>query len=739
MFEITVFENGYLNIRNGRVVTFGDFKSLAETLCQLDQSSAEKDGRYWVRGRLSPPERYNHNMVDSRLLVVDADKAEDGKPCSPPAQAHTALIAAGLQHAIYTSHSHTSAKPKYRVVLPVAENMGPHQLKTQTKAIVGLLQAMGVNIAHVREMDAWAQPWFFPRTRNPDSYESYLWTQGAEWELAEGPPTMPETPTADGTTRTLDEHVNNLVTGKEYHSAIIALSMGMCRDGVTRAMNIAIIRALVNQSPESDRRNARAADIDRIVDGGIRRAQEEAMGLAAFALPNVSRDIEAIPLPPGLLGRLVHESWEMMHYRNSAVALVANLGLLCGIMGRRYNIHGTGLNQYFLVAMPTGSGKDFLSKHVSRTLLQISSSSDMYSFMARKRYTGPKALYQQMQDARCCVSVMSELGLMLSSTAGDTAGLRRYLLDLYGKSGQGDVYIGEGYSDSNNNIGTLHSPALTLVGESTPENLSKALINTNAITDGFLPRNLIFRLADEQPYMTANPRKALSAECLTRIAVIAKDCAQIQTIDMPEVYELGFAPAIADDVQAYSRECVDMVNATRGNDVFASAMASRMWLKTCKLAAVASAYNNDNLEIGRDEWEWAKALVKWESDRLVTFMSGGDTGTEAIDAEDLARKIITDIIDLLQKEDQHKRKYPIQKVHRDANIIPATVMRKLLAHKPAIKAMADDMRYVKLPKSGYQKAMDMMVANNYLQHYKRAPVGEPVPAYQLTSKVLEFF
>ena len=239
--------------------------------------------------------------------------------------------------------------------------------------------------------------------------------------------------------------------------------------------------------------------------------------------------------------------------------------------------------------------------------------------------------------------------------------------------------------------------------------------------------------------MTANPRKSVSPECLTRLGVIAKDCAQIQTVDTPEVYEIGFSPLIADDVQRYSRDCVDLVNATRGEDVMASAMASRMWLKTCKLAAVAAGYNNDNLEIGKEEWEWAKALVQWETDRLVDFISGSDTSTAALDVEDLARKIVGDIVEMLQVEDLHKRKYPIQKMHRDANIIPVVALRKMLANKPAIKAMADDLRFTKTPRSGFQKAMEMMTTGGYLTYYKRAPVGEPVPAYQLTNKILEFY
>jgi hypothetical protein len=72
----------------------------------------------------------------------------------------------------------------------------------------------------------------------------------------------------------------------------------------------AVIKALIAQSPDSERKSARMADVDRIVEGGIRRAQEEAMGLAQFALPRVSKDVEKVPLPPGLLGQLVHESWD---------------------------------------------------------------------------------------------------------------------------------------------------------------------------------------------------------------------------------------------------------------------------------------------------------------------------------------------------------------------------------------------------------------------------------------------
>ena len=738
MYEITRFKNGYLNIHNGEVLRFETFKELAEHISTLDTTSTSKDGSYWCRGRLAPAIRYNHNMERSSLIVIDGDKGEQGG-CPPLDKLHSAMVVAGLSHCIYSSHSHIPGeRNKFRLIIPTREPMEATELKAQTRAVIGMLQAMGMDVAHVKEDDTWSQPWFYPRTENPEYFEKYIHTDGKTWKLVQGLREEPEIPLGDGSGKTLDEHMQALVTGSEYHSSILALSMGMCRDGVPRATITALLRNLVALSPPSERRNKRLADIDRLVVGGIKRAQEEALGQTKFSLPAMEQEQYAIPLPPGQFGNLVQQTWETMHYRCYPVALIANMGLLSGIMGRRYNVHGTGLNLYFLLAMYTGSGKDFLSNYISSMLLRISSSSDMYSFMARKRYTGPKALYQQLQDARCCISVMSELGLMLSSGSGDSAGLRRYMLDIYGKSGAGQVYIGEGYSDNTNNIGTLHSPALSVIGESTPDNLIKSLLNSDSISDGFLPRNFIVRIEDDQPYMTINPRREISPDHISRIGAIAKDCAQIQSVDLPEIYEIGFAPDIAGDVQQYSMDCVDRVNAYRKEDLLKSAMASRQWLKAVKIAALASAYNNDNLQIGKAEWDWARDLVDWEYGKITSFLHGSDTSSVAVLAEDVMKKIANELVRLLKSKTRSKAE-SVQTKHAEIKFIPLSVARRTLSRRPAIMAMSDDLRFTKQPKTGFVKAMVMMTAAGYVKFYDKAPAGEPVEEYQLTNKILKLF
>jgi hypothetical protein len=77
-------------------------------------------------------------------------------------------------------------------------------------------------------------------------------------------------------------------------------------------------------------------------------------------------------------------------------------------------------------------------------------------------------------------------------------GVRGALMDLWGKSGHGNVLNPLAYSDKEKNTASVTSPSFTLIGESTPERFYEALDET-LIADGLLPRFLTIEYKGKRP------------------------------------------------------------------------------------------------------------------------------------------------------------------------------------------------------------------------------------------------
>ena len=160
-----------------------------EDFCNLlvKPEIGQKDGSYFIRGAFSGGSntRSDKNIPRADLIVIDADSSIDSKMgqitsgAPNPELAHTALSNLGLQHVIFTTHSHGSKKGnRYRIALP-CELETPVELQASVYYLITALQTSGVLIAPVKENMGWSQPWFFPRVQGTDSEYIFLsQTQG---------------------------------------------------------------------------------------------------------------------------------------------------------------------------------------------------------------------------------------------------------------------------------------------------------------------------------------------------------------------------------------------------------------------------------------------------------------------------------------------------------------------------------------------------------------------------------
>lgn len=215
-------------------------------------------------------------------------------------------------------------------------------------------------------------------------------------------------------------------------------------------------------------------------------------------------------LPPGFVGEVAQYIYSSSVRPVQEVALLAAIGLLAGIVGRTYNISGTGLNQYLLLVAETGTGKEDGAKGIERLMAAVRPSVPMVDdFIGPGAFASGQALIRVLDARPCFVSLLGEFGLTLQQLNDPRAPaavvmLKRVLLDLYAKSGWSNVLRSTAYSDSDKNTKTIHAPNVSFVGDTTPETFYDSLSNSD-IADGLIPRLQIVE------YRGTRPRRNRSA------------------------------------------------------------------------------------------------------------------------------------------------------------------------------------------------------------------------------------
>ena len=225
--------------------------------------------------------------------------------------------------------------------------------------------------------------------------------------------------------------------------------------------------------------------------------------------------VSTITLPPGLLGQIAQFIYAAAPRPVPEIALAAAIGLMAGITGRAYNISGTGLNQYVLLLAMTGTGKEAMASGIDRLMNSVRSVvSTSSGFIGPSEIASGQALVKHMnKTSQCFVSILGEFGLRLETMSSPTANaaektLKRVLLDLYNKSGHGQIFRPSIFADADKNVNVTEAPSFTILGESTPERFYGAL-NEDMISEGLLPRFLLIEYNGPRPKLSENHLSAV--------------------------------------------------------------------------------------------------------------------------------------------------------------------------------------------------------------------------------------
>ena len=361
--------------------------------------------------------------------------------------------------------------------------------------------------------------------------------------------------------------------------------------------------------------------------------------------PNLNEASKVYSVPPGLVGEIAQYIYAQAPRPVPEIALAGALGLVAGIVGRAYNISGTGLNQYVLLLAPTGTGKEAIASGIDKLMAQVIRTVPAASdFIGPGEIASSQAIIKYMsRGPTSFVSLVGEFGIYLQQMASVNApphltGLRRFLLDAYNKSGEGKVLRPSIYSDKDKNTAAVLAPAFTLMGESTPEKFYEGL-HEGLISEGLLPRFTMIEYHGERPalnpgHLSAQP----SFELIDRLSTL---CAHALMLNSQHKAIHVQTDATARELfQQFDAHCDANIN-TSDREVRRH-LWNRAHVKALKLAGIiAVGCNPYDPTITADVASWAINLVVADVRNLLARFDAGEIGIDNDETKQLAKVIAT--------------------------------------------------------------------------------------------------
>lgn len=374
----------------------------------------------------------------------------------------------------------------------------------------------------------------------------------------------------------------------------------------------------------------------------IRAKQPQPVDLSKLALPpplpasppdttntNEMKNSEGkITFPPGLIGEMADYIYRTAIRPVPEVALVASIALAAGIVGRCYNVSGSGLNQYLILLAKTGAGKDGAISGIDRLITAARTKVPMIDqFIGPSAFASGQALIKVLDERPSFVSVLGEFGFTLRQLCDQRANsaqimLKRVLLDLYSKSGWHKALRSSVYSDTEKNTKIVQAPNVTLLGESTPEAFFEGL-DTSHIAEGLIPRFSIIEYtgprAPRNPNAHEPPPEALAIK-LAELAAIGLTMSQNNSCAAVDIEPDALALLNSFDAKADSR-----INGTE-SDVDMQ-LWNRAHLKALKLSAlVAVGVNPAHPIVTAGIAEWGIDFIEREIEGVAKRYKEGDVG-----------------------------------------------------------------------------------------------------------------
>jgi len=346
-------------------------------------------------------------------------------------------------------------------------------------------------------------------------------------------------------------------------------------------------------------------------------------------------------VPPGLVGDIAKFIYSAAPRPVPEIAIAGAIGLMSGICGRSYNISGTGLNTYTFLLAKTGRGKEAMGRGMNKLIACASKTVPAANtFIGPSRISSPQALVKFLsKSSNSFVSILGEFADTLKRMSNDSRNpiqqdVRIAMLDLYNKSGHGDVLGSLIYSDKDKNTDVFNAPSFSVIGEATPEKFYE-LLSKSMIDEGLLPRCTIIEYHGNRTELNEDHDKATpSQQLIDQFSSLCAYSLQLNNGNNVKLVQLSDeAKKLIDD---FNISCDKKINT---GDSIASELWSRAHIKVLKLAALlAVGCNYINPVINTECAMWALQLI---TNDVLNLLSKFEAGT--IGAANVQNDQVTDI------------------------------------------------------------------------------------------------
>lgn len=439
----------------------------------------------------------------------------------------------------------------------------------------------------------------------------------------------------------------------------------------------------------------------------------------AFSYSEQSSAVEFESLPDGTVKEIARFIYAQSPRPVKTISMITALAFMSGICGRSYNISGTGLNNYYVLLAPTGIGKEGISKGINKLLGAIAPQQPMATkFLGiGELVSGISLLRYLSEESNCCLTVQGEFGLTMQRMTGKLVSppmlqLRKILLELYGKSGRGEIMRGSVYADTNKNIKEIEAPAFSLLGESTPETFYDSL-NDSLVDEGLISRLNIVECSAIRPPLNKSHSNvtvppSLQQWVLTLISNALTLNATNTVIDV-EIHEE--AQRILDE---FDKFCDDTIN--NSADESYRQLWNRGHLKALKISALFAV--GDNMYKPLVTVNHVKYAIKFVQDSINTIY--GRYARNEIGAGSISEgKQIADVCAIIKRFilNPSSIKYPNPKMQDDYVLPAQDIMRATTSYK-SFKSSA-------LPKAeAFRRVMTVLETWGIIEEIKKYDLVE---------------
>jgi hypothetical protein len=428
--------------------------------------------------------------------------------------------------------------------------------------------------------------------------------------------------------------------------------------------------------------------------------------------------------PPGRAGGIARYIYHNSYSPIQEVAVTATLALLAGVCGRAYRTYtNKDLALYIILVAKSGTGKDAIHEGIP-IMIDLAKNPMAYRFVRSQDFVSGEALHKEVLREPGFLNLQGESGRkfkrMSNPKDAPMQTFRTIMTNAYAKR----FLEGKSYSNAEDNLPGVEWPALSFLGETTPNTYFECL-TPDMMADGFLSRFLVISYHGDRPPPNRERAAFLEDDDIEHWKALVAHAVRYQfPINMPECVVAQPNDDGREKLERFELTCIEALNSTE--DESERQVWSRAHIKALKVASLlATADNYLNPQIDIAHAAWAMNLVRSDIAVFKSRKQSGDIGTSD-DARE--SKLLAFMAEYIAKAPPASYKVPAGMQEND--IVPRSFLHKRAGSLPAFN------NHKLGAKRALEDAIASCIANGYIMEVKQDRLVEQYSFFGKAYRIL---